>query len=138
LQRNCLATSLGAYRYNNRLPIVVTSFRGKVFNDRVIETQFFLCYFVFVAARIFTESLPSNDDIPLLLQKRQFLYCCRRLLLSNGCFCGSTVLAWSKYVTIFSCFLHLCHQQCQHSGVLQTCELGIRLFIFSLVKYLLQ
>jgi hypothetical protein len=27
-------------------------------------------------------------------------HCCVRVLLSNGCFCGSTVLAWSKYVTI--------------------------------------
>jgi hypothetical protein len=27
-------------------------------------------------------------------------YCCVRVLLSNGCFCGSTVLAWSKYATV--------------------------------------
>jgi hypothetical protein len=27
-------------------------------------------------------------------------YCCVRVLLSNGCFCGSTVLAWNKYTTV--------------------------------------
>jgi hypothetical protein len=27
-------------------------------------------------------------------------YSCVRVLLSNGCFCGSTILAWSKYATI--------------------------------------
>jgi hypothetical protein len=27
-------------------------------------------------------------------------YCCVRVLPSNGCLCGSAVLAWSKYVTI--------------------------------------
>jgi hypothetical protein len=29
-------------------------------------------------------------------------YCCVRVLLGNGCFCASTVLAWSKYATILS------------------------------------
>jgi hypothetical protein len=27
-------------------------------------------------------------------------YCCVGVLLSNGCFCGATVLAWSKYAII--------------------------------------
>jgi hypothetical protein len=28
-------------------------------------------------------------------------YCCVRVLLSNGGFCGSTDLAWSKYATLY-------------------------------------
>jgi hypothetical protein len=31
-----------------------------------------------------------------------FSYYCARVLLRNGCFCGSTLLAWYKYATIFS------------------------------------
>jgi hypothetical protein len=29
------------------------------------------------------------------------LFCCVHVLLRNGCFCGSTVLAWSKYGTVY-------------------------------------
>jgi hypothetical protein len=29
-------------------------------------------------------------------------YCCKPVLLSNDCSCGSTVLAWSKYATLLS------------------------------------
>jgi hypothetical protein len=32
-------------------------------------------------------------------------YCCVRALLSNGCFRGSTFLAWSKYATIYFVWL---------------------------------
>jgi hypothetical protein len=32
------------------------------------------------------------------------VYCCLCVLLSNGCFCGSTILAWSKYTTISTIF----------------------------------
>jgi hypothetical protein len=35
-------------------------------------------------------------------------YCCVRVLFSNGRFCGSTVLAWSKYGTIFWCLYATC------------------------------
>jgi hypothetical protein len=28
------------------------------------------------------------------------IYICVCVLLSNGCFCGPTVLAWSKYATL--------------------------------------
>jgi hypothetical protein len=42
LQRNCLATSLGAYHYNSGLPIVVTSIRGKVFTGCCTETPVLL------------------------------------------------------------------------------------------------
>jgi hypothetical protein len=30
-----------------------------------------------------------------------------RVLLSNGSFCGSTVLAWSKYATLLTSILYL-------------------------------
>jgi hypothetical protein len=44
---------------------------------------------------VFTEPLPRNGlhnpVVPLLV----------RVLLRNGCFCGSTVLAWGKYAAIF-------------------------------------
>jgi hypothetical protein len=33
-------------------------------------------------------------------RKHSFLYCCVCELLSNGCLCGSAVLAWSKYATV--------------------------------------
>jgi hypothetical protein len=50
---------------------------------------------------VFTESLPRsglhNPFVPLLVL----------VLLRNGCFCGSTVIAWGKYATIFS-FKHVC------------------------------
>jgi hypothetical protein len=36
-----------------------------------------------------------------------FFYCCVRVLLNNGCFCGSAVLAWSKYATVLSTHLRL-------------------------------
>jgi hypothetical protein len=39
---SCLATSLGAYRYSNGLPIVVTRLRGKLFTGRCIETAVLL------------------------------------------------------------------------------------------------
>jgi hypothetical protein len=39
---------------------------------------------------VFTEPLPKTGCITPLF------YCCVHVLLSNGCFCGSTVLAWSK------------------------------------------
>jgi hypothetical protein len=45
--------------------------------------------------KVFTEPLPRNwlhNPIFLLL---------RECILNNGCFCDSTVLAWSKYATIF-------------------------------------
>jgi hypothetical protein len=32
-------------------------------------------------------------------------YCCVRVLLSDGCFYGSTILAWSKYATILKWIL---------------------------------
>jgi hypothetical protein len=44
-------------------------------------------------------------------------YSCVHVLLSNGCFCGATVLAWGKYATVyfpkfccaFICYLlHMC------------------------------
>jgi hypothetical protein len=37
--------------------------------------------------------LETGSIIPLF-------YCCERVLLRNGCFCGSTVLTWSKYAII--------------------------------------
>jgi hypothetical protein len=44
---------------------------------------------------MFIEPLPSN-----VLNKSVLLLL--HVLLSNGCFCGSTVLAWSKYATVLS------------------------------------
>jgi hypothetical protein len=29
-------------------------------------------------------------------------YCCMRVLLSRSCFCGSAVLAWSKYAKLIT------------------------------------
>jgi hypothetical protein len=47
-----------------------------------------------LSGSVFTEPLPRsglhNLVVPLLV----------RVLLRNSCYCGSTVLAWSKYVTI--------------------------------------
>jgi hypothetical protein len=35
------------------------------------------------------------------------LYYCVRVLLSNGCFCGSAVLVWSKYATVLNFIFRL-------------------------------
>jgi hypothetical protein len=47
---------------------------------------------------VFIESLPRNG------LHDPFFYCCVNVLLNNSCFCGSTVLAWSKYATIYKRF----------------------------------
>jgi hypothetical protein len=31
----------------------------------------------------------------------RLFHCCVRVLLRNGCFCGSAVVAWSKYATVY-------------------------------------
>jgi hypothetical protein len=97
LQSSCLATSLGAYHHNNGLHIYVTCLRGKVFTSRCIATAVLL----FVSCVRCRENVYGVVFIETCCITPLFC-CCVRVFLSNGCFCGFTVLAWSKYVTLLS------------------------------------
>jgi hypothetical protein len=49
--------------------------------------------FTYVKMCLLSHCLETGCITPLF-------YCCVRVLLSNGCFSGSIVLAWSKYTTV--------------------------------------